>query len=258
MLEAGQIAITDFRCADVAMGNHILTPYKKLTVPDTAEFKQFSSYLKRQPSKQIILADFDSPAAFRAAFKKSIQSKERIEVPEIQGGGGLAATKDSIELPMSWFYRDNDTSTPERGSYPPVSNHVIEFDENFDIKLTTDHSLVNYHLAFISTDKHSLDKFGQAWQLFISKHDLQNYKFMGIGTLFGQQMEVECSIVTRDVIWSDISDPEQAGRLLGKQTDIEVMIEVVQGELIARRPVINVQLENPYEADDILVTTATV
>ncbi len=206
---------------DRGFGNMLVAALRGLTVsrPGTA-FDDVRAFLARPPAEQIIKSPYSDPRTFMKALRAA-------------GRGRASETKlgeivNKSALPIIMFQRDLAHSVYEGDRYAPVRDwDQLAFDDGSSATINQYHLATSYRLAILAWDLESLDVLSTALGSWFRIHARR----FGFNVhLYNTPIGAFADVVTKTVLWEDVSPGAETDRLMGLACTIEVIAEAYEAQ----------------------------
>lgn len=213
---------------DRGFGNMLVAALRGVTVSrQGAAYDDVRAFLARSPAEQIIKSPYSDPRAFMKALRAA-------------GRGRLAETKlgeaiNKQALPIMMFQRDLAHSVYEGDRAAPVRNwDELTFDDGSTAVIHLHHLTMSYRIAILSWDLESLDLLSSLLGAYFHNHAR---KFGYRVHLYHTPIDAGADVVTRALMWEDVSPGIETDRLMALSCTVEVIAEAFEAQGMSERKV---------------------
>lgn len=209
--------ISELQAIDFALGSHIAGAFTNLASSGPSQFVEF---LARPVAKKIYRHDFESPSE----FMRSLRASKKHETTGTSG-----KVSNLPELPIVGYSRkpgvlSNDDKRPMKHL---VNAQNDDKTVNFEVLLLP--VVLEYKVGMVAWDMPTLDKLQLLWYA----HTAFNDKFPALWMIGDEPFETTARIEDhQSLIFSNISETGESGRLFATETDIRISVQVVIGKAV--------------------------
>lgn len=206
---------------DLGFGNVLVAALRGVTVSRPgAAFDAVRAFLARPTREQIIKSPYSDPRT----FMKALRAAGRGRASESK----LGEIVNKSALPIVMFQRDLAHSVYEGDRYAPVRDwNQLSFDDGSAAVINQYHLTTSYRVAILAWDLESLDILSAALGSWFRNHAGQ---FGFKAHLYNTPIDAFADVVTRTVLWEDISPGVETDRLMGLACTIEVIAEAFEAQ----------------------------
>ncbi|EKN4689584.1 hypothetical protein [Yersinia ruckeri] len=223
----GEREVSGLRCIDIAVGNHIASCLKGLTVNKVDKHnKGFLEFVERPPQDQVLLGRFDDIKEFIRAMRQAKAGRKSQE-------GNKYANLDALPVINVSRSIDFDVAVNDRQIRRDKYGEVHDDQSGAVLAVLDAHPMnLAYDIYVLSADKEPLALLCNA----IAAHFagmVGSTSFSAITNIANIEIDIECAFIdARPLAFADVSLPIMEDRLFAAKASVGVQADIIMAHAV--------------------------
>lgn len=222
----GEREVNGLRCIDIAVGNHIISSLKGLTVNNEDKHNRgFLKFVERPPQDQVLLGRFDDIKEFIRTVRQAKAGRKSQE-------GNKYANLDALPIINVSRSIDFDVAVNDRQIRRDKYGEIADEDGNVFAVLDAHPTNLAYDVYILSAEKEPLAMLCNA----IAVHFAGMFGSTGFSAttnIANTEVDIECAFPdARPLAFADVSLPIMEDRLFAAKASIGVQADIIMAHAV--------------------------
>lgn len=217
----GEREVSGLRCIDIAVGNHILSCLKGLTVNSEDKHNRgFLKFVERPPQDQVLLGRFDD-------IKEFIRTVRQAKAGRKSQTDNKYANLDALPIINVSRSIDFDVAVNDRQISRDKYGELVDEDEAVFAVLDAHPTNLAYDIYILSAEKEPLAMLCNAIAVHFAKMR-GSVSFTATTNIANAKVDIECAFTDgRSLAFSDVSLPIMEDRVFAAKASISVQADIL-------------------------------